>query len=164
MKLDQAARDLIGEGANATIVTVNPPSGTPPNVSVVWVALNSTPPDGDEIVAGHLGEHIKVRNLRLNPPLAVLTIMDPNSWAGYVRPPYLKLTGTATIEEGGAPELLTRLAAAVGNPDPAIVFPPADAPPRVSSPASASTRSGARARGRLERSAVHEGHRLPPAR
>ncbi|MCV7134928.1 TIGR03618 family F420-dependent PPOX class oxidoreductase [Mycobacterium hodleri] len=124
MKLDQAARDLIGEGANATIVTVNP-SGTP-NVSVVWVALNSTP-DGDEIVAGHLGEHIKVRNLRLNP-LAVLTIMDPNSWAGYVRP-YLKLTGTATIEEGGAPELLTRLAAAVGNPDPAIVFPPADAPP-----------------------------------
>ena len=124
MKLNEAARDLIGHGANATMVTLNP-SGTP-NVSVVWVALKSTP-SGDEILSAHLGEHIKVRNLRLNP-LVVLTVVDPTRWAGYVRP-YLKLTGTATIEEGGAPELLTRLAAVVGNPDPEIVFPPADAPP-----------------------------------
>jgi hypothetical protein len=56
MKLNQPARDLIGEGANATIVTVNP-SGTP-NVSVVWVALDSTP-QGDDILTAHLGEHIK---------------------------------------------------------------------------------------------------------
>jgi hypothetical protein len=55
MKLDQPARDLIGEGANATIVTVNP-SGTP-NVSVVWVALDSTP-QGDDILTAHLGERI----------------------------------------------------------------------------------------------------------
>ena len=36
MKLNQPARDLIGEGAIATIVKVNP-SGTP-NINVVWVA------------------------------------------------------------------------------------------------------------------------------
>jgi PPOX class probable F420-dependent enzyme len=124
MELNQAARDLIGEGANATIVTLNP-SGTP-NVSVVWVALDSTP-DGDDIITAHLGEHIKVRNVRLNP-LVVLTILDHEHWAGYVRP-YLKLTGTATIEEGGAPELLRRLTKVVGNPDPDVAFPPADAPP-----------------------------------
>jgi hypothetical protein len=35
---------------------------------------------------------------------------------GYVRP-YLKLTGTATIEEGGAPKLLSKLAKVVGNPE-----------------------------------------------
>jgi hypothetical protein len=42
----QAARVLIGEGSDATIVTVNP-SGAP-NVSVVWVALNSML-QGDDI-------------------------------------------------------------------------------------------------------------------
>jgi hypothetical protein len=92
MKLNQPARDLIGEGANATIVTVNP-SGTP-NVCVVWVALDSTP-EGDDILTAHLGEHIKVRNMRHNP-LVTLTIVDPFHFEGYVRP-YLKLTGTATI-------------------------------------------------------------------
>jgi PPOX class probable F420-dependent enzyme len=122
MQLSQPARDLIGEGANATIVTLNP-SGTP-NVSVVWAALDSSP-GGDDILTAHLGEHIKVRNLRQNP-LVVLTILDPFHFEGYVRP-YLKLTGTATIEEGGAPELLTKLSKVVGNP--AVAFPPADAPP-----------------------------------
>jgi hypothetical protein len=56
----------------------------------------------------------------------VLTIVDPFHFQGYMLP-YLKLTGTATIEEGGAPELLSKLAKVVGNPD--ATFPPADAPP-----------------------------------
>ena len=122
MKLNQAARELIGEGANATIVTINP-SGTP-NVSVVWVALDSTP-DGDDILTGHLGEHLKVRNVRQNPHV-VLTILDHDHFYGFVRP-YLKLTGTAVIEEGGAPALLARLNKVLGKPD--VTFPPPDAPP-----------------------------------
>lgn len=122
MKLNQAARDLIGEGVDATIVTINP-SGTP-NVSVVWVALDSTD-TGDDILSGHLGEHIKVRNLRQNPHV-VLTILDHQHFHGYVRP-YLKLTGTAVIEDGGAPQLLAKLNKVVGNPD--LTFPPPDAPP-----------------------------------
>jgi hypothetical protein len=63
MELNQPARDLIGKGANATIVTVNP-SGTP-NVSVVWVGLDPTP-QGDDILTAHLGEHIRVRSMRHN--------------------------------------------------------------------------------------------------
>jgi PPOX class probable F420-dependent enzyme len=123
MELNQPARDLIGEGINATVVTLNP-SGTP-HVSVVWVALESTP-HGDEIVMGHLDEHIKVRNVRRNPYVA-LTILDPDPehWEGPVRP-YLKLTGAATIEEG-AHELLTKLAKVVGKPG--FTWPPPDAPP-----------------------------------
>lgn len=53
MKLNDAARELIGNGADATLVTLNPDGS--PQVSLVWVALRSTP-DGDELVTGHLGE------------------------------------------------------------------------------------------------------------
>ena len=61
MKLNDAARDLIGQGADATLVTLNPDGS--PQVTVVWVALQSTP-DGDELVTAHLAEHKKVRNVR----------------------------------------------------------------------------------------------------
>ena len=61
MKLNDAARELIGNGADATLVTVNPDGS--PQVSLVWVGLRSTS-DGDELVTGHLSEHKKVRNIR----------------------------------------------------------------------------------------------------
>ncbi|MDT5316979.1 MAG: hypothetical protein QOE74_5999 [Mycobacterium sp.] len=41
MKLDESARALIGQGADATLVTINPDGS--PQVSVVWVALQSSP-------------------------------------------------------------------------------------------------------------------------
>ena len=47
MKLNEAARELIGNGADATLVTLNPDGS--PQVTVVWMALRSTP-DGDELV------------------------------------------------------------------------------------------------------------------
>jgi hypothetical protein len=37
LKLNNAARDLIGKGADATLVTINPDGS--PQVSLVWVAL-----------------------------------------------------------------------------------------------------------------------------
>ncbi|BBY36908.1 hypothetical protein MMAN_10420 [Mycobacterium mantenii] len=58
MRLNDAARELIGKGADATLVTINPDGS--PQVSVVWVALRSTP-GGDELVSAHLSEHKKVR-------------------------------------------------------------------------------------------------------
>ena len=51
MKLNEAARELIGQGADATLVTLNPDGS--PQVTLVWVALQSTP-DGDELVTAHL--------------------------------------------------------------------------------------------------------------
>ena len=41
MKLDDAARELIGSGADATLVTINPDGS--PQVSVVWVAHATLP-------------------------------------------------------------------------------------------------------------------------
>ena len=121
MRLDDAARALIGAGADATLVTLNP-NGSPP-VSVVWVALRSTP-EGDELVTAHLGEYRKVRNVRRDGRVAV-TILSHES--GEVMRPYLAITGTARIEEGGAPELLAELAETLAAPG--AGFPPDDAPP-----------------------------------
>ena len=120
MKLNDAARGLIGKGADATRVTLNPDGS--PQVSVVWVALQSTP-DGDELVTAHLAEHKKVRNVRRDPRVAV-TIVGPGQ-AGQVMHPYLAITGTARIVEGGAPALLKELAQTMA---PDAAFPPPNAP------------------------------------
>jgi PPOX class probable F420-dependent enzyme len=124
MKLNDAASDLIGKGADATLVTINPDGS--PQVSLVWVALQSTP-DGDELVTAHLAEHKKVRNVRKDPRVAVtiVSLVEP----GHGMRPYLSITGTARIVEGGAPELLKELNPVLGDPN--TEFPPADAPPGV---------------------------------
>jgi PPOX class probable F420-dependent enzyme len=122
MRLNDAARDLIGAGADATLVTLNPDGS--PQVTLVWVALQSTP-EGDELVVAHLSEHKKVRNVRRDPRVAV-TIVSPEG-PGAVMRPYLAVNGTARIVEGGAPELLAALAQTLASPD--AHFPPTDAPP-----------------------------------
>ena len=121
MKLNEAARELIGNGVDATLVTLNPDGS--PQVSLVWMALRSAP-DGDELVTAHLSEHKKVRNIRRDPRVAV-TIVDPGDVGKSLRS-YLAIDGTARIEEGGAPELLKELSEELLDPN---VFPPKDAPP-----------------------------------
>ncbi|WP_255795776.1 PPOX class F420-dependent oxidoreductase, partial [Mycobacteroides abscessus] len=114
-------RALIGAGADATLVTINPDGS--PQVSVVWVALQSTP-DGDELVAAHLsGNYKKLRNIRRDPHVA-LTVLAP-SQPGQQRE-YLAVTGSARVVEGGAPELLSQLAIALLGSD--EHFPPPNSP------------------------------------
>lgn len=121
MELNDAARALIGAGADATLVTTNPDGS--PQVSVVWVALQSTP-DGDELVAAHLsGNYKKLRNIRRDPHVA-LTVLAP-SQPGQQRE-YLAVTGSARVVEGGAPELLSQLAVALLGSD--EHFPPPNSP------------------------------------
>ncbi|WP_099250010.1 TIGR03618 family F420-dependent PPOX class oxidoreductase [Mycobacterium sp. shizuoka-1] len=125
MKLNDAARALIGSGADATLVTLNPDGS--PQVSLVWVALQpgQEAGDSDELVVAHLSEHKKVRNVRRDGRVA-LTIASAHP--GAVMRPYLAVTGTARIVEGGAPEVLRGLAKAmIAADDPG--FPPPDAPP-----------------------------------
>jgi PPOX class probable F420-dependent enzyme len=120
MELDESARALIGSGADATLVTINPDGS--PQVSVVWVALQSTP-DGDELVSAHLSEYQKTRNIRRDPRVAVTIVAKGHPGQ---QTPYLSVTGTARIVEGGAPELLTELAEAMlGSSE---HFPPPNAP------------------------------------
>ena len=120
MELAESARALIGPGVDATLVTLNPDGS--PQVSVVWVALQSTP-DGDELVSAHLAEYKKTRNIRRDPRVAV-TILG--TAAPGQQAPYLSVKGTARIVEGGAPELLTELSEVMlGSSE---HFPPANAP------------------------------------
>ena len=113
-------RELIGSGTDATLVTRNPDGS--PQVTVVWMAVESTP-DGDELVAAHLAEHKKVRNVRNDPRVAVtvLAVRKPGQ-----QTPYLAITGTARIVAGGAPALLKKLAKVMLGSD--EHFPPPNAP------------------------------------
>jgi PPOX class probable F420-dependent enzyme len=120
MKLNDAARELIGEGTDATLVTLNADGS--PQVSVVWIALESTP-DGDELVAAHLAEYQKTRNVRRDPRVAVTILAARHQGQ---QTPYLTVRGTASIVEGGAPALLKKLAKAMLGSD--EHFPPPNAP------------------------------------
>lgn len=119
MKLNDAAREFIGDGVDATLVTINP-DGTP-QATVVWMALESTP-DGDELVSAHLAEYKKTRNIRRDPRVTV-TIVKPTPGE---QAPYLAIDGTARIVEGGAPELLKKLATVMLGSD--EHFPPPNSP------------------------------------
>jgi PPOX class probable F420-dependent enzyme len=116
--LSEAARELLESGALAHLVTVNRDGS--PQVTCVWVGV-----EGDELVTGHLFEQQKLRNVRRDPRV-VLSVEGTE-----VRPPglkeYLVAYGRASIEEGGAPELLQRLAHVYRGPD--VKFPPMDDPP-----------------------------------
>jgi hypothetical protein len=62
--LPDSVRTVLESPALAHLVTLNPDGS--PQVSIVWVGL-----DGDEIVAGHLPEHRKVRNVRRDSRVAL---------------------------------------------------------------------------------------------
>jgi PPOX class probable F420-dependent enzyme len=119
MKLPQSARALIESGSVAHLVTLNADGS--PQVTCIWVGL-----DQDEIVSGHLNvEQAKLRNVARDPRVA-LSIEGTE-----IQPPglkqYLVVHGRARVVEGGAAELLQRLAHVYLGPD--VDFPPMEDPP-----------------------------------
>jgi PPOX class probable F420-dependent enzyme len=119
VELHPAARALLESDALAHLVTVNPDGS--PQVTCIWVGL-----DGDEIVSGHLSDRQqKLRNVRRNP--RVVMSLEGTAMHGPGLREYLVVHGDARIEEGGAPELLQRLAHVYLGPD--VTFPPMDDPP-----------------------------------
>ena len=116
--LPESARAVLQSDGLAHLVTINADGS--PQVSVVWVGL-----DGDDIVSAHLREQQKLRNIRRDPRVA-LSIETPDANPIGMRE-YLVVHGRATIEEGGAPELLQELAHTYLGPD--VDFPPMPDPP-----------------------------------
>lgn len=118
MKLPQEIKNLIESGRPAHFVTLNPDGS--PQVTLVWIGL-----DGDEVVAGHLPRNRKVRNIERNPRVAISLEATTKSALGFTE--YAVLYGEARIQEGGAPELLHRLAQVyIGR---GVKFPPMENPP-----------------------------------
>lgn len=98
--LNDAAREVIEGGNLGHLVTINPDGS--PQMSAVLVGL-----ENDEVVAAHLGEYQKVRNIRRDP--RVVLSMEPGGLDARGFAYFLVVHGTARITEGGAPELLKRL-------------------------------------------------------
>ncbi len=118
MQLSEAVRAALTGGHLAHLVTLEADGA--PQVTLVWVGL-----EGDEIVAGHLGVWRKVANIRRDP--RVVLSMETGGRAANGLAEYLVVHGIARITEGGAPELLQRLARVYLGPD--VKFPPMDNPP-----------------------------------
>lgn len=119
LRLPESAKDLIASGALGHLVTIG--AGGAPQVTCVWVGV-----EGDELVTAHLNPaQRKLANVRRDPRVVL-------SFEGTkIRPPglreYLVVHGRASIEEGGAPELLQRLAHVHLGAE--VRFPPMDDPP-----------------------------------
>jgi PPOX class probable F420-dependent enzyme len=119
VRLPDTARKLVESGSLAHLVTLN--SDGSPQVTCVWVGL-----DDDEIVSGHLAsDQRKLKNVMRDPRVA-LSIEGTE-----IHPPglkeYLVIHGRARLVEGGAADLLQRLAYVYLGPD--VKFPPMDDPP-----------------------------------
>lgn len=116
--IPEAARGLLESDAVAHVVTLNEDGG--PQVTAAWVGI-----DGDEIVLATLPDQRKLRNLRRDPRVALsIPSSRVNDW-GLLE--YLVVYGTARVTEGGAPELLQRLARTYLGTD--VPFPPMPDPP-----------------------------------
>ena len=113
MTITPAIRELIGSGPLAHVTTLNTDGS--PQVSVVWVGI-----DGNEFVTAHMGEWQKVKNLRKDPRVALSLLGRGKNAMGLQE--YLVVYGKARITEGGAAELLQRLARIYLGPD--VEFPP----------------------------------------
>ena len=116
--LPDSLRALIESGPLAHLVTLNPDGS--PQMTVVWIGI-----EDDEIVSGHLFRHRKVRNI-LRDPRVALSLEAPGTNAIGMRD-YAVVYGSARITEGGASELLQRLAYTYVGPD--VTFPPMPDPP-----------------------------------
>ena len=113
MEIARSIRDLVATGPLAHLTTLNADGS--PQVSAVWVGI-----EGDDFVFGHMSEHQKVKNVRRDPRVALSIPGLGTNAAGLQE--YLVAYGSATVVEGGAPELLQRLARVYLGPD--VVFPP----------------------------------------
>jgi PPOX class probable F420-dependent enzyme len=116
--LSDEVRDVLDSGRLAHLATINPDGSA--QVTLIWVGL-----DGDEIVSGHLGARQKLRNVRRDPRVVLSLETGHRNDMGLDE--YLVIRGTARVTEGGAPELLQRLATVYLGPG--ITFPPMPNPP-----------------------------------
>ena len=116
--LPESARALLEGDSVAHVVTIDEDGG--PQVTAAWVGM-----DGDEIVMATLPDQRKLANLRRDPRIAVAVSSSTRNQWGLLE--YLVVYGTARVTEGGAAELLQRLAHTYLGPD--VVFPGMPDPP-----------------------------------
>jgi len=107
--LPDSLHSLIESGPMAHLTTINADGS--PQVSVVWIGL-----DGDDVVSGHLGHYLKLRNMERDPRVALS--FDAPRASGVFMNEYAVLRARATVEPSDrAWDLLDRLAKVYVTPD-----------------------------------------------
>ena len=99
IRLDQTTCVAVASGRLVHLATINP-DGTP-QVTCIYVGW-----EGDQIVAGHLADHIKLQNIRRDPRVTGSVESDV-PFEGFS--PYVVIKGIARVEEGGAVAVLRRI-------------------------------------------------------
>lgn len=112
-----AVKEFIETGPLAHVVTLNR-DGTP-HVSLAWAGF-----EGDELVFATFNDQPKLRNLRKDPRVTVS--FQAHESGGELLHPYLVVRGRASVTEGGALDVMDRLAPHYIGPG--AVFPMRDAP------------------------------------
>ena len=110
---------VLNTGARLVHLVTLRPDGRP-QVTVVWSGVE----DG-EVVFAHLAEHQKVKNVRHDPRVAMSVITGGRTPYGLDE--YLVVEGTTRVTEGGAADLLQKLAQRYVGPG--VKYPPMDDPP-----------------------------------
>jgi len=113
MPISEQIRALVATGPLAYLTTLNADGG--PQMTMVWVGL-----ENDEFVCGHMSAYHKVHNMRRDPRVALALLGGGKNAFGLHE--YLVVYGQARLTEGGAAELLQRLAHVYLGPE--VEFPP----------------------------------------
>ena len=116
MSIPDSVRAEVNKAPLAHLTTLNKDGS--PQVTVVWVGI-----EDDELVIAHMGEWRKVRNMRAHPGVALSFLGTGTNPRGLRE--YVVVYGEARITEGGAADLLQRLARVYIGPD--VEFPPKEA-------------------------------------
>lgn len=118
MRWSDEARRVLASNALAHITTLNADGS--PQVTLAWVGL-----EDDQIVFATLADQRKLRNIRRDPRVTIS--IEAGTRNDFGLDEYLVVYGRAEVTEGGAPELLQRLAETYLGPG--VKFPPMPNPP-----------------------------------
>ena len=116
--LNEHSRQALTSGRLGYLTTLN--SDGSAQVSAVWIGL-----DNDTIVIGHLMSGQKVSNIKRDPRVVLCVEASGANEVGMTH--YLVINGTASVRDGGAAELLQRLAHRYLGEN--VKFPPMQDPP-----------------------------------
>ena len=116
--IPDAAREILESDALAHFTTLDEDGS--PYVTLAWVGI-----EDDKIVIATLGDQRKLANVRRDPRVCLSFVTGTRNDFGLDE--YLKINGSAEVTEGGAPELLQKLAHTYLGPD--VKFPPMSNPP-----------------------------------
>jgi PPOX class probable F420-dependent enzyme len=122
VSIPSSVRDFLSTGPLAHVVTLG--SDGTPHVSLAWAGF-----DGDQVVfATFFGmDQHKLQNLRRDPRVSLS--FEAKEHTGEGLHPYVVIRGSAAITEGGALEVMDRLAGSYIGPG--ATFPMRDVPSGV---------------------------------